>query len=146
MPTAQMTRRPGGTKLSPGLQTRSPGTNQAPRRNNWGLKTCKLVSVVMAAAVAVLAAASSPPLLVAGLGAVIVVAQGTQEVFQFQSFWINSGRTKEALKRERALYLAAAGPYARSDNPDRLLAERTEAVSTAELDTWVESQQREAKN
>ena len=116
------------------------------RFNNWGLKVAKLVSVVTAAAVAVLAAAASPPLVVASLGAVIVVAQGVQEVFQFQAFWINSGRTKEALKRERALYIADAGPYAQTDNPDRLLAERTEAITASELATWVESQQREAKS
>jgi hypothetical protein len=111
------------------------------RRNNWALKTCKITSVTVAAAVAVSSAAAAPPLAVAGLGALIVVAQGVQEVFQFQAFWINSGRTKELLKRERALYYAGAGPYARTDDPDRLLAERTEAVAAAELDTWVQSQQ-----
>ena len=116
------------------------------RRNNWGLKICKITSVTTAAAVAVLAAAGTPPLVVAGLGAVIVVAQGIQEVFQFQAFWINSGRTKEVLKRERALYLAGAGPYARTENPDRLLAERTEAAAALELETWIESQQGERKN
>ena len=111
------------------------------RRNNWGLKICKITSVTVAAAVAVFSAAAAPPLAVATLGALIVVAQGVQEVFQFQAFWINSGRTKEVLKRERALYHAGAGPYARTDDPDRLLAERTERVAAVELDTWVESQQ-----
>ena len=111
------------------------------RRNNWALKICKITSVTVAAAVAVFSAAAAPPLAVAALGAMIVVAQGVQEVFQFQTFWINSGRTKELLKRERALYHAGAGPYARTDDPDRLLAERTERVAAVELDTWVQSQQ-----
>jgi hypothetical protein len=111
------------------------------RRNNWGLKVCKIAAVTIAASVAVFSAAAAPPLTVAALGALIVVAQGVQEVFQFQAFWINSGRTKELLKRERALYFAGAGPYARTDDPDRLLAERTEAVAGVELDTWVQSQQ-----
>ena len=116
------------------------------RRNNWGLKVCKITSVTVAAAVAVFSAAAAPPLTVAALGAVIVIAQGVQEVFQFQAFWINSGRTKELLKRERALYFAGAGPYARTDDPDRLLAERTESVAAVELDTWVQSQQGQHEN
>ena len=115
------------------------------RRNNFGHKTCKIVAIISAAAVTVLAAASMPALLVASLGAVVVAVQGIQEVVQFQANWINSGRAKEALKRERALYMADAGPYARANNPDRMLAERTEAVASMELDSWTESQLSEAK-
>ena len=110
------------------------------RRNNWGHKASKIISIVTAAAIAALAGAGSDPRLIAGLAALIVVAQGVQEVFQFQANWVNFGRTKEILKRERALYLARAGPYQRTDHPDRLLAERTEAVTAMELDAWVDSQ------
>ena len=78
--------------------------------------------------------------MVAGLGALVVVVQGLQEVFQFQANWVTFGRTKEQLKRELALYQADAGPYARTTDPERLLAERTEAVAATELDTWAESQ------
>jgi len=116
------------------------------RRNNWGHKTCKIVSISTAAAIAVLASAASDPRVVAALAALLVVAQGAQEVFQFQANWVTFGRTKEVLKREQALYRAKAGPYQRTDHPDRLLAERTEAVAALELDTWVESQLGEPKN
>ena len=59
------------------------------------------------------------PSVVAGLGALVVVAQGFQEVFQFQANWVNFGRTKELLKRELALYQANAGPYTDTDDPSR---------------------------
>jgi hypothetical protein len=110
------------------------------RQNNVGNKVCKVVGISTAAAIAVMAAAGSDAVLVAGLGALVVVAQGVQEVFQFQANWVNFGRTKELLKRELALYQADAGPYARTTDPERLLAERTETVAATELDTWVESQ------
>lgn len=110
------------------------------RRNNWGHKACKIISITTAAAVVVLAAASSDPMLIAAMGALIVVAQGVQELFQFQANWVTFGRTKEVLKREQALYRAKAGPYQRTDHPDRLLAERTEAVAALELETWAETQ------
>ena len=113
------------------------------RQNNVGNKTCKIVAITGAAAIAVLAAAGSDAKVVAGLGALVVVAQGVQEVFQFQANWVNFGRTKEQLKRELALYQADAGPYARTRDPARLLAERTETVAATELDTWVESQRGE---
>ena len=115
------------------------------RQNNVGNKVCKVVGISTAAAVAVLAAAGSAAVLVAGLGAIVVIAQGVQEVFQFQANWVNFGRTKELLKRELALYQAAAGPYARTSDPERLLAERTETVAATELDTWVESQRTDQK-
>ncbi|HEX6868205.1 MAG TPA: DUF4231 domain-containing protein [Candidatus Limnocylindrales bacterium] len=113
------------------------------RQNNVGNKACRVVSITAAAVITVLAAAGSDVVLIAALGALIVVAQGVQEVFQFQATWVNFGRTKESLKRELALYQAAAGPYAEIGDPARLLAERTEAVAATELDAWVESQQTE---
>ena len=73
-----------------------------------------------------------------------VGCRGALAVSRDQPAVIAAGRLAtagEVLKRERALYHAGAGPYARTDDPDRLLAERTERVAAVELDTWVESQQ-----
>ena len=83
----------------------------------------------------------------AGLGALVVVAQGFQEVFQFQANWVNFGRTEELLKRElsplpgqcRAIHGHRTDPVARS------CAERTETLAATELDTWTESQRSEGK-
>src|SRR6185369_13333245 len=57
------------------------------RQNNVGNKVCMVVGISTAAAIAVMAAAGSDAVLVAGLGALVVVAQGVQEVFQFQANW-----------------------------------------------------------
>lgn len=46
-----------------------------------------------------------------GLAAVIVVLEGVQHLYQFQEHWITYRSTAEALKHERYLYLAKAGPY-----------------------------------
>ena len=106
----------------------------------WSYRLLKVVSISAAAAVSVLAAASGPSMLVASLGAVVVVSEGIQALFQFHTNSVSFAKTKEVLRREQALYDAKAGSYARAKNPDRLLAERVEAMAASELDAWVETQ------
>ena len=103
----------------------------------------KVVSIASAATVSVLAAGSGPPLVVAGLGAVVVVAEGIQAVFQLHTNSVTFGKTKEVLKREEALYRARAKPYAGVRDPDRMLAERIEAIAALELDAWFDSRLKE---
>jgi hypothetical protein len=105
-------------------------------------KFLRVVSISAAALITVLAAANYPSTYLAALGGVIVVAQGIDELYQFQTYWVKDAATKEELKREKALYLAKAGPYApgNTDDPDRLLAEQTESVAGKELASWVQSQ------
>ena len=60
-----------------------------------------------------------------GLAAVIVVLEGAEHLYQLQAHWISYRSTTEALKHERYLYLARAGPYTGEDG-HRVLAERIE--------------------
>ncbi len=110
------------------------------RLENWSYKGLKVVSISAAAVVTVLAAASGPAMLVASLGAVVVVTEGVQALFQFHTNSVAFSKTKQELRREEALYRAMAGPYARTKDPDRLLAERIEAMAASDLDAWVETQ------
>lgn len=71
------------------------------------------------------------------LGAVVVILEGVQGVFQFHHNWTSYRTTSEALKHEKHLFEASAGPYRSADNPETLLAERIEAIISQENKTWV---------
>jgi uncharacterized protein DUF4231 len=112
------------------------GTNQ--RRYKW----LKVLEIAVAAALPVVAAVHSPVWVTGGLAAVVVVLEGIQHIFQFHEHWVTYRSTAEALKNERYLYLARAGPYAGA-NRDRLLAERVEALLSQEHTKWASAAQRE---
>jgi hypothetical protein len=63
---------------------------------------------------------------------------------QFQASWIAYRSTCEALKHEKFLYLAQAGPYESNEKAIALLAERIEGLVSQEHAKWV-SAQREAE-
>lgn len=73
-------------------------------------KRVKLSQLVIGAAVPVVAALRVPAAVTATLAAVVVVAEGAQQLYQWQTNWILYRSTAEALKHEKYLYLAAAGP------------------------------------
>jgi hypothetical protein len=103
-------------------------------------RSLKVAQIVVAAAIPVVAAAGASAAVAGGLGAVIVVLEGFQQLFQFQQNWIAYRGTAEALKHERFLYLAAAGPYAGSDRRDGVLAERVEGLVSQEHAAWSDAQ------
>ena len=101
----------------------------------------KLVELVVAAGVPVVAALRAPAALTAGLASVVVVLEGVQQLYQWQTNWVLYRSTAEALKHERSLYLAHAGPYADSGR-ERVLAERVEGLVSQEHAKWTESRDR----
>jgi len=114
------------------------GDNQ--RRYKW----LKLLELAVAAALPVVAGIGSPALATGALAAVIVVLEGAQHLYQFQERWITYRSTAEALKHERYLYLAKAGPYLGADR-HRQLAERIEGLISQEHAKWTTSQQQAPK-
>jgi Protein of unknown function (DUF4231) len=112
-------------------------------KSQWRYKWLKVLEIAVAATLPVVAAVHSPVWVTGGLAAVVVVLEGVQHIFQFQEHWITYRSTAEALKRERYLYLAKAGPYTDSD-PDRLLAERVDTLLSQEHAKWAASSQRDA--
>jgi hypothetical protein len=113
---------------------RKSGDNQ--RRYNW----LKVLEIAVAASLPVVAAVHSPVWVTGGLAAVIVVLEGVQHVYQYQEHWITYRSTAEALKHERYLYLAKAGPYA-GENRHSQLAERIEGLISQEHAKWTASHQ-----
>ncbi len=107
--------------------------------NQRRYKSLKLLEIAVAAALPVVAAVRSPVWVTGGLAAVIVVLEGVQHLYQFQQNWITYRSTCEALKHERYLYLAEAGPYTGNDRHQQL-AERLEGLVSQEHAKWTASQ------
>ena len=103
-------------------------------------KRLKVVELVIAAAVPVLAGLQVPAALTATAAALVVIAEGVQQLYQWQTNWVLYRSTAEALKHEKYLYLAAAGPYTTPDRR-RVLAQRLEGLVSQEHAKWTESHQ-----
>jgi hypothetical protein len=80
-------------------------------------KRVKIVQLILAAGVPVAVASAAPGALTALLGGLVVVLEGIQQLYQWQTNWVLYRSTSEALKHERYLYLAKAGPYSSKDRP-----------------------------
>ena len=105
----------------------------------------KVVTIVAAATIPFLVAlpldVRFSQMITAALGALIVVIEGIQQLYQLQTNWIQYRSTCESLKHEKYLFLAGAGPYAAAQNPHSLLAERIESLVSQEHAKWASTQQ-----
>lgn len=122
--------------------TRHTATN---RLGHWVFRVASLTMAAAVPATAVGLGGDAKVVVPAALGAAVVVAQGVDELFRFQENWTAFGATAEALKREKSLYEAHAGPYddgTGNAETKRLnkLAERVEATISSETSQWVEMQ------
>jgi hypothetical protein len=87
--------------------------------------------------VPVVAAIGAPAGVTAGVGGLVLVLEGLQQLGQYQANWIGYRSTCEALKHEKYLYLGEAGPYADAATASRTLAERVEGLVSQEHAKWV---------
>lgn len=104
-------------------------------------KRLKTAELVVAATVPVLAGLGAPAAVTAAFAAIVVVAEGLQQLNQWQTNWVMYRGTAEALKHEKFLYLGEAGPYVGPDR-DRVLAERVEGLVSQEHAKWTEAHSR----
>jgi hypothetical protein len=84
---------------------------------HW-FKHLKIIEIVCAAFIPFSANYNLSVYVTGGLGAAIVVLEGIQGLYQFQQNWTTYRSTAEALKHEKYLWLAKAGPYLHVENPD----------------------------
>ena len=105
-------------------------------------KRVKLGQLIVGAAVPVVAGLQVSAALTATLAASVVVAEGAQQLYQWQTNWVQYRSTAEALKHEKYLYLAATGPYS-GDDRNRVLAERLEGLVSQEHAKWTEARREE---
>jgi hypothetical protein len=108
-------------------------------------KRLKIAQMVVGATVPVVAALSLPAAVTATLAALVVLAEGIQQLNQWQTNWVLYRSTAEALQREKFLYNAEAGPYESPDR-DRRLAERVDNVLSRETVKWFESHREDLRN
>jgi Protein of unknown function (DUF4231) len=108
--------------------------------NQRWYKRLKLLELAAAAVLPVFAGLGSEVWVTGGLAALIVVLEGTQHLYQFHELWITYRSTAAALRHERYLYLAHAGPYMAEDR-HRQLAERIEGLISQEHGRWTSSHQ-----
>ncbi|MFZ0744552.1 MAG: DUF4231 domain-containing protein [Terracidiphilus sp.] len=110
-------------------------------------KRMKVVEILSAAIIPFLAGISLPndKLIIAGLGVLITILEGILHLNQYQQLWGNYRATCEALKHEKYVYLAGAGPYRGVTDPRGLLAERIESLVSQEDAQWNSLQQQAGK-
>ena len=115
------------------------------QHNQRWFKLLKVCQIITAAAIPVAAGASAPAWLVGGAGALIVVLEGLQQLQQYQQNWITYRATCEALRHEKYLFLAHAGPYAGTADGRPLLADRIEGLISQEHAKWVSAREETAQ-
>jgi hypothetical protein len=111
-------------------------------------KMLKLAQVVIAGLIPLASTFPIPEArfkwIIATLGLLVLMIETIQQLNQDQQNWIAYRSTCEALKHEKYLYLAAAGPYGNSENGEKriaLLAERIEGLVSQEHAKWVSAQE-----
>ena len=115
------------------------------QKSTWNqdcFKKLKVAEIIAAALVPFAAGISAPAVITGLLGVIVVALEGLQNIYQFQNNWITYRSTAEALKHEKYLWYAQAGPYLNAEHPEALLAERIESLISTENAKWsTESEQ-----
>jgi hypothetical protein len=111
-------------------------------------KVLKLAQVIIAGLIPLASAFPIPApqfkWAAAALGLLVIIIEAVQQLNQDHQNWITYRSTCEALKHEKYLYLAAAGPYGNADDPAKriaLLADRIEGLISQEHAKWVSAQE-----
>jgi len=107
-------------------------------------KALKLAQMVTAALIPLASTLPDFPArhwITAVLGILVLVIEAVQQLNQYQQNWISYRSTSEALKHEKYLYLAEAGPYAGAAKPIAQLADRIEGLISQEHAKWVSIQE-----
>ena len=113
--------------------------------NKRWFQSLKVIEIVAAAVIPFAAGYSGLTVLTGLLGVLIVVLEGLQGIYQFHDNWIAYRSTNEALKHEKYLWQAKAGPYKDAANPYAMFAERVESLVSIEHAKWVLTQEQTVK-
>ena len=113
--------------------------------NQRMFKALKVAVVAAAALIPFMSGIGAPTWTTGGLGVLVVVFEAVQQLNQYHANWMAYRSTAEALKHEKYLHAASAGPYAATDKPHSLLAERIEGLVSQEHAKWVSAQEETGK-
>jgi hypothetical protein len=110
--------------------------------NQRRFKLLKALQLLAAAAIPVAATIDLHAAVAATLGGLVVVVEGFVQLNQYQQNWTSYRSTCEALKHEKYLFLAHAGPYSgATDGGVPLLADRIEGLISQEHAKWVSARE-----
>jgi hypothetical protein len=128
--------RADGLELPVMVMNRIAWYQAAGRRNRLRYAATEIAAVLAAAAVPVATTAQLSPVVVAALGAIVVVSTGVRTTFQIHENWIEDNRMRYDIEREAALFLVDAPPY---DGPDaaRDLVVRIELFAHGSGHRWL---------
>jgi len=111
-------------------------------------KILKLAQVIIAGLIPLVAVFPIPEpqfkWVTAILGLLVLIIEAVQQLNQDQQNWTAYRSACEALKHEKYLHLASAGPYADAKNSEKrlaLLADRIEGLISQEHAKWVSAQE-----
>ncbi len=119
--------------------------NKRSKQNQNRYKWLKAFTFIAAAIVTASAALTLPVYVIPVLGAAIIFIESLLSMNSNQQNWLSYRKTCEALKHEKYLYLAKAGPYRDVDDARPLLAERIESVLNEDHEIWLNIQKEQAK-
>ena len=102
-------------------------------------KITAVTATVSAALVPMSAGLKMEAWITGGIGVVVLVCQLLLKLNSYEQNWINYRSTCEALKHEKYLFLAQAGPYKDTDGATAELAERVESLISVEHAKWLRS-------
>ena len=113
--------------------------------NQRMFKALKIAVVGSAALIPFISGMGAPAWGTGSLGVLVVVLEALQQLNQYHANWMAYRSTAEALKHEKYLHAASAGPYAATDKPHSLLAERIEGLVSQEHAKWVSAREEQGK-
>src|SRR5437879_11521571 len=122
----------GSPKLPGRIESEIAFCEQWARRQGYLYQSLTAFKIIAAASIPVILTLSKPGdsgrLWAGVLGGMVAVMEALRSTFELEKRWIQKRLECEALKSEETLYRARAGTYAKVDNPDVLLVERTEML------------------
>lgn len=105
------------------------------RRDRLRYGVVEVVALTGSAAIPVAAAAHLDSVVIAALGAVVLVATGIRTTFGMHQNWVEHSQIGYAIEREAALFLHSAPPYEGTDAV-RVLVARVETLADEGGQQW----------
>jgi hypothetical protein len=105
------------------------------RRDRLRYAAMEVLAIIASAAIPVAAAGHFAAPVIAGLGAVALVATALRTTFSLHENWVEHSQVGYAIERESALYFAAAPPYDTADAAQRLVV-RIETLAEQGGQRW----------
>jgi hypothetical protein len=116
--------------------------SKAARKAQKSYFTIKVSETILAATIPFLSAMITPETIeikiaVGAIGVLVTIAGGVLLLYKYHENWVNYRSTAEALKTQKFLFLAKAGPY-KGRNREVLLVENIESLLGEEHQKWMQ--------